>query len=91
MEASEKYIQCETNTSYKANGHAVKKCIIFSSDNTWKIQCGINVHETTIHKKQRKFNVSYRDHLAVFNDTGTRRLDPPFPSWPPYFHKVEFH
>jgi hypothetical protein len=38
MEVSEKYIQCETNTSYKANGHAVKKCIIFSSDNTWKLQ-----------------------------------------------------
>jgi hypothetical protein len=38
MEASEKYIRCETNTSYKAIGHAVKKCIIVSSDNTWKLQ-----------------------------------------------------
>lgn len=28
MNAREKYIRCETNTSYKANRHAVKKCII---------------------------------------------------------------
>ena len=40
MEARAKYIRCESNTSYKANGHAVKKCIIFSSDNTWKLQIG---------------------------------------------------
>lgn len=68
MEASEKYIQCETNTSYKANGHAVKKCIIFSSDNTWKLQ----IADKDIDLKSLLISNTYqftKEHISVILET----------------------
>jgi len=68
MEASEKYIRCETNTSYKANGHAVKKCIIFSSDNAWKLQ----IAEKDIDLKSLLISNTYqftKEHISVIFET----------------------
>jgi hypothetical protein len=68
MEASEKYIRCEINTSYKANGHVVKKCIIVSSDITWKLQ----IADEDIDLKSLLISNTYqftKEHISVILET----------------------